>query len=139
MAIVVRGESMALTPAASAAGASPLSSPRCARCAATSDDEHAVSVEMQGPDRPSVYATLRSHAILLGWFFCAHQAYPHSCVDHKQLQNKHEAQHVLHQLTTDAEVPTKCSSNLGSVQRLSVEQIRLAWLIHVIMVNCPPE
>ena len=50
---------MTLTPAASAAGASPFSSARCARCAATSDDEHAVSVDTHGPDRPSAYDTLR--------------------------------------------------------------------------------
>ena len=58
MAVVVREDSMTLTPAASATGASAFSSARCARCAATSDDEHAVSVDTHGPDRPSAYDTL---------------------------------------------------------------------------------
>jgi len=46
---VVCARSMTLTPPASAAVVSPLARPRVARCAATSDDEHAVSVLTQGP------------------------------------------------------------------------------------------
>ena len=41
--------SMRLTPAARALEVSPLNRPREARCAATSEEEHAVSRPMQGP------------------------------------------------------------------------------------------
>ena len=53
MATVVVGDSARLTPAATACVASPASSPLCARWAATSEEEQAVSVLMQGPIRPN--------------------------------------------------------------------------------------
>lgn len=63
MATVVVAESMRLTPAARAAVASPASKPRCAMCAATSDDEQAVSVLMQGPMRPNRYDSLQASLV----------------------------------------------------------------------------
>ena len=49
MAAVVVADSMAFTPAATAAVACPARMPLCPRWAATSDDEQAVSVLTQGP------------------------------------------------------------------------------------------
>lgn len=49
MAVVVEADNMILLPATTAAVDSPNSSPLCARCAATSEEEQAVSVLMQGP------------------------------------------------------------------------------------------
>ncbi len=49
MAAVVLADSMMLLPEATAALDSPSSNPLCARCVATSEEEHAVSVLMQGP------------------------------------------------------------------------------------------
>ena len=54
METVVSEDSMVLTPAATAAVPSPFSRPLCARCAATSEEEQAVSVLTQGPPRPKV-------------------------------------------------------------------------------------
>ena len=46
---VVSGVMIALTPPAMASDASPLRSPLHARCTATSDEEHAVSMVKLGP------------------------------------------------------------------------------------------
>ncbi len=49
MPAMVAASSITLVPPATEAPASPSSRPRCARWAATSDDEQAVSVLTQGP------------------------------------------------------------------------------------------
>ncbi len=59
----VSGVAMTVTPPASAIVHSPLRSACAARCSATSDDEHAVSMVTAGPSRPKVYAT-RPEAML---------------------------------------------------------------------------
>ena len=46
-----------VTPPASASEHSPLRSACAARCIATSDDEHAVSIVTAGPSRPNAYDT----------------------------------------------------------------------------------
>jgi hypothetical protein len=51
------GEKSSVTPPAMASEQSPLRSAWVAMCSATNDDEHAVSTEIAGPSRPSVYAT----------------------------------------------------------------------------------
>ncbi|GAT71398.1 hypothetical protein PS9374_07089 [Planomonospora sphaerica] len=48
---------MTVTPPARARVQSPRPSDWQARCSATSDDEHAVSTDTDGPSRPSVYDT----------------------------------------------------------------------------------
>ncbi|CAM5682116.1 hypothetical protein SANTM175S_06494 [Streptomyces antimycoticus] len=53
----VSGVAMTVTPPASASEHSPLRSACAARCSATSDDEHAVSMVTAGPSSPKVYAT----------------------------------------------------------------------------------
>lgn len=68
MAIEVTGDNMAFTPAATAPVASPLDMPRCAKCPATKDEEHAVSIPIHGPINPKVYETLHcvtSHFVAL--------------------------------------------------------------------------
>ncbi|GAT71529.1 hypothetical protein PS9374_07222 [Planomonospora sphaerica] len=51
------GAPMTVTPPASASEHSPDRTACAARCNATSDDEHAVSTDTDGPSRPSVYDT----------------------------------------------------------------------------------
>ncbi len=65
MPAVVADRSMAFAPPASAAAASPPASARAARCAATSDDEHAVSVDTQGPARRGACALSNDRQIFL--------------------------------------------------------------------------
>ncbi|GAA2962145.1 hypothetical protein GCM10010483_01580 [Actinokineospora diospyrosa] len=48
---------MTVTPPASASVLSPVRNDWAARCIATSDDEHAVSIVTAGPSSPSAYAT----------------------------------------------------------------------------------
>jgi hypothetical protein len=47
------GVGMTITPPASAAELSPRRTDSAARCSATRDDEHAVSIDTAGPSRPS--------------------------------------------------------------------------------------
>ena len=55
MPAVVLYSNMILLPPTSAASDSPFTRARCARCDATNEDEHAVSVLMHGPSKAKAY------------------------------------------------------------------------------------
>ena len=72
MRAVVCAKSMTLTPPASAAAVSPLHRPCAARCAATRDDEHAVSVLTHGPwQHRTTHRSCRELSVKL----CRHASY----------------------------------------------------------------
>ena len=60
MACEVVADSIRLTPAATAADASALQMLLWPRCAATRDDEQAVSIDTHGPERLKVYDSLHN-------------------------------------------------------------------------------